>query len=188
MLKALLGGVVALMLLLPTVSSLEACGDRLLALSFGNPFPNTPAEHPAHILHYTKSEKFAQSGPIPVSKLQSILGPMGHTLDTASSPDEFREKLDSGKYTAVLIDPAEAQRLAKMIQSSGSQPAVIPFVFNGTKEERSRVRKEYGVVLKAPVTSISDLRDTIDDAMGNRDRDRKNAQKLAKQAYRVQPK
>jgi hypothetical protein len=136
-----------LLLLFRPLSS-QGCGDKLIVLGRGFRFSALIAERPVAILAFAPEGSDLGT----VLKDPQWLAAMNkgkHRLRLLQSIDDIRPVLSRESYDLVLVDVSEAPRLKQAVQSSSSDPIVVP-VMNGAKRDEVQIaEKEYGVVLKA---------------------------------------
>ncbi len=144
----LTGGLVSALMLVSLISA-GACGDKLLVLGRGVRFQGDAPAQPASILLYIHagSPGSAMVGDL---KFQSALRDAGHKLRAVGTRQELEETLQTGQYDIVLTDVADAPILEQPVQSAPSKPVLLPVVYNGTKAEAATAERHYGCVLKAP--------------------------------------
>src|SRR6266404_1841470 len=156
-------GLVAGVLLL-SISTADACGDKLLRIGRGARFQRSM--HPATVLIYLPSSASAEASTT-AHKLQTFLRKAGHKSNTVHGADRFSEVLGSGQYDVVLAGLADAPSVQKRIEASAAAPVVVPMIFNGTKPEVAAAKKHYRYVVKNPNDGDEYL-DAIEEAMRSR--------------------
>lgn len=156
----------------------SACGDKLLILGLGVRYDVDSAAYPARILLYGNPE--LRSEPFKDAQLQSIVEKAGHRLRSVNTREELVSVLKTGRYDLVLADFADAVDLEQLVQSAPSNPMLLPWVYEPTKEQKTRAEKQYQWVLKAPA-SVGRFLTVIDQTMEKK-------QKLAKALAKGQAK
>ena len=147
---------------------LLACGDKYLVSIRGTRFQRAAARRePAAILIYTNPGSQLLAG-VPVD---ATLEKAGYRPTTVETSGEFEKAINRGGWDLVLASVENAQAASKRLPGD---VAVVPFVFNSTNAEFKQIRKQYKVVLKAPVKSQS-LLEAIDEALAQRPKPRPKA-------------
>lgn len=155
-------------ILLLSLTTADACGDKSLRIGRGARFQRTL--RPAAILVY-----LPQRAPVVAAakapqlhsltpQLQSMLKKVGHNPYAVEDAGQLSEALKSGQYDLVLTDLTVAAGLQKQIESSSSKPVVVPVGYKLTKAEAEAAKKQYQYIVKNP-SSADEYLDAIEDAM-----------------------
>jgi DNA-binding NtrC family response regulator len=147
-----------------------ACGDKLLVLGRGAHFQVETADYPASILFYVNPNG-PGSEKVEFTRLQSIMRQAGHRFRPVKGREELAIALKTTRFDIILADFDDAPRLEEMIQASPSQPILLPWVYQETKEDAQQARltlaaarERYQFALKAPLRGDK-LLSTIDRTM-----------------------
>ena len=144
-------GLVVVLLLIGG-TAVEACGDKLLALSRGVRFQRAyAAARPASILIYLGRNGGTARQP----QLYSTLRQAGHKVRAVEEAAELDQALNSGSYDIVLADPADAPALADRLKTAATKPTVIPVFVKPKKSDLVAAEKQYGYYL--PGNPMQDL-------------------------------
>jgi hypothetical protein len=149
-----------------SVDILLACGDKFLVSSRGTRFQRAAvARDPAAILIYSNpaSELPKVVASLPVD---TTLAKAGYRPTTVTTSEEFENALSRGGWDLVVVAMNDAQAVSQRLRGEVA-PVVLPVAYNATASELNEIRKQYPVVLKAPVKSQSFLL-TIDEALAHR--------------------
>lgn len=145
---------------------LFACGDKLVLLGRGIRFQRMVAtKNPASILVYLNP----RSGIINADReyqLRPLLKLAGHKPRAVATTGELTREIGSGSYDLVLADYSDVTAV-KQILPAKSRPAVIPVMYNPTRDQRAAAEKEYSCLV-APAKRNYDLLKVIDQAMTTR--------------------
>jgi DNA-binding NtrC family response regulator len=142
-------------------SDLLACGDKFLVVGRGIRYERAyAAVHPANILIFTKDHNSGKT-------LQDSLKRAGHKVQAVPDQTKLQSSMNSRKYDLVLIDIADAALLEAKIESSQSNPTVLPIVYKKSGSESTTAVKDYPCILKAAEKNQKVLR-AIDQAMASR--------------------
>jgi hypothetical protein len=156
--------VLTIMVLLLSAWPAGACGDTLLALGRGVRFQVDTADYPASILYYLNPNS-PGSEKVEFTKFQAIMRQAGHRFHIAKGREELAAALKTARFDIVLADFADAPRIEEMIQSSASQPVVLPWVFRQkTKVMLTAATERYHYALEAPF-KVEPFLSTIDRTM-----------------------
>jgi len=147
-----------------------ACGDKLLVLGGRVRFQVDTAEYPASILFYLNPNT-PGSDKVEFTQLQSILRQAGHRFRTVQGREELASALKTARFDLILADFADAPRIEELIQTSLSQPMLLPWVYQQTKADSQKARvtltaakERYQSALKAPF-KVGNFLSTIDRTM-----------------------
>lgn len=138
-------GLVAGMLLL-SLTTADACGDKSLRIGRGVRFQH-PTAHPAAVLIYLPANPPANTA-ARAPQLQKMLKGVGHKARTVQGADMLSAALNSGQYDIVLMDLAEVASLQQQIDALSAKPVVVPVASKGTKAEISAAQKQYRYIVK----------------------------------------
>ena len=157
---------------LQDTSAVQACGDKFLLVGRGVAFHRAyAAAYPASIVVYAQPQRHAANA-IRDPRLQSELKLAGHRVILVENEGALTRALESDRVDLVLTDVADADRTSKEAAASPSMPAVLPVMYEPTKEEAKNIEARYQCRLKS-----SDRADryliAIDDAMKARADQRK---------------
>jgi hypothetical protein len=148
----------------------DACGDKLLVLGQGVRFQVDTADYPSSLLLYI-NPNMPGADKVGDTQLQNITRQAGHRLRTVRSREELAGALKTGRYDIVIVDFADAAGLEELVQTSPSQPVLLPWVYQESKADFSAVRaryqaalKRYQFALKAPL-KVGSFLSTIDRTM-----------------------
>ena len=138
----------SVLLLLFRPSSSQGCGDKLIILGRGFRFSALVAERPVAILAY------APEGSLLASILNdpqwiAAMNKGKHRLRWLQRIDDIRPVLSRESYDLVLVDVSEAPQLKQAVQSTPSDPMVVPVMNGSTRDEVQIAEREYGVVLRS---------------------------------------
>jgi hypothetical protein len=168
----------ATLVLLTSISSvniLPACGDKFLATSRGTRYQLAPAlRKPAAILIYTNPASVVSNALAGVP-MDATLRSVGYRPTTVGTPAEFEKALNRGAWDLILVGLADSGAVSKRVRSNAG---VLPIVINATAAEMKQTKKQYPVVLKAPIKSQTFLA-AIDEALAARTKEQEKARKSA---------
>ena len=156
--------VIALGISLLSLAVADACGDKLLRMGRGVRFQRS--SHPATVLIFLPSTAPAGAS-TKAPQLQAFLKKAGHKPIIVQGADRLSQALSSGQYDVVLAGLAEVAGVQKQIEASGSKPAVVPMIFNGTKADVAAAKQHYRCVVKNPNNGDEYL-DAIEEVMRSR--------------------
>jgi len=156
-----LAPVVSLLLLFVNAWPADGCGDKLLVLGRGVPFPVDVAEYPSSILFYVNPNTRG-SQEITFASFQTIMPQAHHLFKVATGKEQFAYFLKTKRYDIVLADFADAPDIEEVIRESPSRPSLLPWVYQDpeakTKVDTQKVKatlaaatKRYQVALMAPL-------------------------------------
>jgi DNA-binding NtrC family response regulator len=143
-------------LLVISIPTVEACGDKVLRIGRGVRFQRTT--HPTAVLIYIPSNAER------ATQLQSMLQKVGHTTYKVQDVDSLRVALMSQRYDIIFTDLAEAARLEEQVKTSASKPVVVPVVSKETKAQISEAKKQYKCLVTHPHSGDYYL-DAIEEAL-----------------------
>jgi hypothetical protein len=157
---------------LQDASAAQACGDKFLVVGRGVRFQRAyAAVYQASIVVYAQPQRSAAKA-IRDPRLQADLKAAGHHVLVVENEGALAKALESSRVDLVLTDVADADRSSTQAAASSSKPAVLPVMYEPTREEAKEVEARYHCRLKS-----SDHPDrylaTIDDAMKARADQRK---------------
>ena len=150
--------------LLRDTTVVQACGDKFLQVGRGVRFHRAYAAiHPASIVIYATAQRRAATA-IREPRLQTELKLAGHRVLLIEDDAALARALESNRVDLVLTDAADADRTSKQAALSLSKPAVLPVMYEPTREEAKEIEARYQCRLRG-----SDRADrylvAIDDAM-----------------------
>lgn len=149
------------------VTSVDACGDKLLVLGRGVRFQRAyKAPHPANVLvlwrvdpHQPNSGKDAQ--------FRVFLTGVGHRVTMAYSPEETRTALQSQEFDVLVFEFEDEIYVDSSLASVGKRPSALPIIYRPSKEIMTSARQKYRWVIKAPAKP-GQLLAAIDELMDQR--------------------
>jgi hypothetical protein len=142
----------------------EACGDKFLLVGRGPRFHRAYAAiYPASIVIYAHARRNASSA-IRDPRFQTDLKLAGHRVLLAEDETALARALESDHVDFVLTDVVDAEQISKQAATSPSNPAVLPVMYQPTREEAQTIEAKYMCLLKASDRADRYLT-TIDDAM-----------------------
>lgn len=142
----------------------QACGDKFLLLGRGVKFRRAYAAiHPATIVIYAQPQRSAAKA-IRDPRLQNDLKLAGHRVSIVETEAALARALESDRVDLVLTDVADADRTSTQGAASSSKPAVLPVMYEPTKETAREIEARYQCRLKSSDRADRYLA-TIDDAM-----------------------
>lgn len=151
-------------LLLPETKTVQACGDKFLLVGRGVTFHRAYAAiYPASIVIYVQPQRQAAKA-IRDPRLQAELKLAGHRVSLVETDESLARALESGAVDLVLTDVADADRASKQSAASPAKPAVLPVMYEPTKEEAREIEARYQCRLKSSDRADRYLT-TIDDKM-----------------------
>ena len=150
--------------LLQDAATAQACGDKFLLLGRGVKFRRAYAAiYPATIVIYAQSQRPAAQA-IRDPRLQNDLKLAGHRVSIVETDAALAHALQSDRVDLVLTDVADADRAAVQGAASASKPAVLPVMYEPTKERAREIEARYQCRLKTS-DRVDRYLATIDDAM-----------------------
>jgi hypothetical protein len=159
-------------LILPETQPVQACGDKFLLVGRGVTFHRAyAAVYPASIVIYAQPQRNAAKA-IRDPRLQAELKLAGHRVALVESDEALARALEAGGVDLVLTDVADAERTSRRTEVSPARPAVVPVMYEPTKEEAKDVEARYQCRLKSSDRADRYLT-TIDDKMKARADQRK---------------
>jgi hypothetical protein len=151
----------------------QACGDKFLLVGRGVKFRQAYAAiYPASIIVYAQPQQPSTAKAILDPRLHASLKAAGHHVTIAEDERALARLLDSDPVDLVLTDVADADRISKQAAAAPSRPAVLPVMFEPSKEEAKTIEARYSCRLTSsdrPDRYLS----AIDDAMKTRVSQRK---------------
>jgi len=151
----------------------QACGDKFLLVGRGVKFRQAYAAiHPASIVLYAQPASRSAATAILDPRLQASLTAAGHHVTVAGDERALARTLESDPVDLVLTDVADADRIASEAANAPTRPAVLPVMFEPSKEEAKAIEARYNCRLTSadrPDRYLS----AIDDAMKARVSQRK---------------
>ena len=164
---------IALMAVVQGADGVQACGDKFLLVGRGVKFRQAYAAiYPASIILYAQPQQQSVAKAILDPRLQSGLKAAGHRITIAEDERALTHALESDRVDLVLTDVADAERIARQAGTAPTHPAVLPVMFEPSKEEAKAVEARYNCRLTSsdrPDRYLS----AIDDAMKVRVAERK---------------
>jgi hypothetical protein len=149
---------------LPNPDTAQACGDKFLLVGRGVSFHHAYAAiYPASIVVYAQPQRSAAKA-IRDPRFQSDLKLAGHRVLFVENDAALARALESDRVDLILTDVADADRMSKQVATSSSAPAVLPVMYEPTKDEAKEVEARYHCQLKSS-DRIDRYLSTIDDAM-----------------------
>src|SRR5262249_32657716 len=143
--------------------TLLACGDKFLVSSRGTRYQlGPPLYKPAAILIYTNpASDFAKAlVGVPV---EATLRGVGYRPTTVATSAELDKAL-SRDWDLILVGLSDAETVSKRVKRNTS---ILPVVVNAAVAEMKQTKKQYSVVLKAPIKSHT-LLAAVDQALASR--------------------
>lgn len=163
---------VAIAALQTGADSLQACGDKFVLVGRGAKFRQAYAAlYPASIVVFAQPLR-GSSKAIRDPKLHADLKLAGHHVAVAEDEKALARTLESERVDVVLTDAADADRVAANVGTAPGKPAVLPVMFEPSKEEAKAIESRYQVRLTNSDRSLKYL-SAIDDAMKARAQERK---------------
>jgi hypothetical protein len=107
----------------------------------------------------------------PGAVIDATLQKAGYRPTVVTTANDFERALGVGGWDLVLVSSSNASRVRDRLPK---EVAVVPFVANAKSAELKQTRKEYRVVLKAPVKSQA-LLEAIDEALALRPKPQRKA-------------
>ena len=124
-------------------SAAQACGDKFVLVGRGVEFHRAyAAVYPASIVIYAKPQGHAAKA-ISDPQLQKDLKLSGHRVLLVENDAQLVRALESDHPDLILTDVADAERLSKQAAGAPSKPAVLPVMYQPTKEEAAAIEKGY---------------------------------------------
>jgi hypothetical protein len=142
----------------------QACGDKFLLLGRGVKFRRAYAAiYPATIVIFAQPQRHAAKA-IRDPRLQNDLKLAGHRVSVVETEAALTRALEADRVDLVLTDVADADKTAVQGAASPSRPAVLPVMYEPTKETAREIESRYQCRLKTSDRADRYLA-TIDDAM-----------------------
>ena len=149
---------------LVAVETAQACGDKFLLLGRGVKYHRAYAAiYPASIVIYAVPQRNASKA-IRDPRLQNELKLAGHRVSVVDTEAALMRALSSERVDLVLTDVADADPASKQAAVSASKPAVLPVMYEPTREQAKAIEARYQCRLKSSDRADRYL-STIDDAM-----------------------
>jgi hypothetical protein len=150
--------------LLQNADTAQACGDKFLLVGRGVSFHHAYAAiYPASIVVYAQPQRGAGKA-IRDPRFQSDLKLAGHRVLFVENDGALARTLESDRIDLILTDVDDADRMSKQVATSPSAPAVLPVMYEPTKDEARAIEARYHCQLKSS-DRIDRYLSTIDDAM-----------------------
>lgn len=157
---------------LQDTNGVQACGDKFLVVGRGVRFQRAYAAiYPASIVVYAQSQR-SPAKAIRDPRLQADLKAAGHRVLLVESDAALLKALESDRVDLVLTDVADADRTSTQAAASPSRPAVLPVMYEPTREEAKEIEARYQCRLKSS-DRVDRYLAAIDDAMKARADQRK---------------
>ncbi len=151
-------------ILLQDTRTVQGCGDKFLLVSRGVPRQRAyAAVYPASIVVYAQPQRSAAKA-IRDPRLQADLKQAGHRVLLVENAEALARALQSERVDLVLTDLADADRVSAEAAASSSKPAVLPVMFEPTKEQAKQIEARYQCRLTSSDRAHRYL-SAIDDAM-----------------------
>jgi ABC-type amino acid transport substrate-binding protein len=149
---------------LQNADTAQACGDKFLLVGRGVSFHRAYAAiYPASIVVYAQRQGSAAKA-IRDPRLQAELKQAGHRVQLVENDAALGRALESDRVDLVLTDVADADRMSKQAAAAPSAPAVLPVMYEPTKDEAKDIEARYHCRLKSS-DRVDRYLSTIDDAM-----------------------
>ena len=150
--------------LVQNADTVQACGDKFLLVGRGVSFHRAYAAiHPASIVVYAQPQGNVAKA-IGDPRLQAELKQAGHRVLVVETDAALTKTLESDRVDLVLTDVADANRMSKQAAAAPSAPAVLPVMYQPTKDEAKDVEARYHCRLQGS-DRVDRYLSTIDDAM-----------------------
>jgi len=160
-------GVLALLvsvLGLQQTHAVEACGDKFLLVGRSARFRQAYAAiYPAAIVLFAQPQHGAGKG-IRDARLQADLKAAGHRVSVVEDERALTRMLSSEGVDSILTDAADADRISMEAGNAPLKPAVLPVMFEPTKDQAKAIEARYHCRLTASDRSDRYL-SAIDDVM-----------------------
>jgi hypothetical protein len=158
-------GVVVTLILL-TVASAFACGDKLLLLGWGISFGQIHrTEHPASILIYMNGSSELPAADKDVH-LQTVLKLAGHKLKSIEGRTEFQRALGSGTYDVVVVGLSDATILKSEVETAPGTPLLLPLLYKPNNDQLAAAHEQFSCAFKAEKNNK--ILGILDEAMKNK--------------------
>ncbi len=132
-----------------SVSNADACGDKSLSAGGIRMQRAAAARYPASILLYAPSSS-RLPGATRELKLQEKLREVGHRYTEVATWPELQAAVATGQFNIILADVADLSELQRQFTSVTPRIAIISVAYKLTKAESEDVKKQRGLVIKAP--------------------------------------
>ena len=145
------------------VSNADACGDKSLSAGGVRMQRAAAARFPASILLYAPSSS-RLPGATRELKLQEKLREVGHTYREVATWPELQAAVATGQFNIILADMADLPELRRHVAPVTSRIAIIPVAYKLTKAESEEIKKQRGLVIKAPGSAahyLTTIRDAV---------------------------
>lgn len=154
----------AVALLSQARTPIQACGDKFLVVGRGVRFQRAYAAiYPASIVVYAQPQRNAAKA-IRDPRLQADLKAAGHRVVLVENDGALTKALESDRVDLVLTDVADADRTLTQADASPSRPAVLPVMYEPTREEARQIEARYQCRLKSS-DRVERYLSAIDDKM-----------------------
>jgi len=151
-------------ILLQDMRPVQACGDKFLLVGRGVPHQRAyAAVYPASIIVYAQPQRRAAKA-IRDPRFQADLQQAGHRVLLVEDTETLVRTLQSERVDLVLTDLADADRVSTNAAAVPSKPAVLPVMFEPTKEQVKEIEARYQCRLTSSDRAYRYLA-AIDDAM-----------------------
>lgn len=160
-----------------TPASLDACGDKYLSLGRGTRYERSPVARQSSAILIYSNPSSELSKTLTKLSVEAALLKAGYKPTTVTAAD-LKRTLNGHSWDLILVDSADLNAVTPELTSADA-PHVVPVLFSPTKNDVKQTLKQYGAVLAAPTRSRTFV-DALDDAMFDRESDRKAAAKKAR--------
>ena len=139
----------AVFVVLLSLGSALACGDKLLSLGRGVSFARIyKAEKPASILIYMNPGSDLPAADKDV-QLQAVLRIAGHRPKSVENRIEFDQALTSGNYQAVIVGISDAGAVRSEVDAAPGRPILFPLLYKPKKELFAAAKQQFSCAVKA---------------------------------------
>jgi len=156
---------------------LDACGDKYLSLGRGTRYERSPVARQASAILIYSNPASELSKTIAKLSVEAALLKAGYKPKMVTAADLART-IHGQSWDLILVDNADLNAVTPQLTTAGA-PHVVPVLFKPTKTEVKQTLNTYGAVLASPTKSRTFV-DAIDDAMFDRESERKAAAKKAR--------
>jgi hypothetical protein len=148
---------VILLVVIQESATLQACGEKLLALGRLVRFQARHTPRPASVLLYVPESSAGR--PLVDPNLESALKEAGHAVRAATTSADLETALRSGGYDVVLANITDASALERAQALAAVNAVVLPAVYlvapaaqakEQARADRNTASKAFGVVVEVP--------------------------------------
>jgi hypothetical protein len=157
-----------------TPVSLDACGDKYLSLGRGTRYERSPVARQTSAILIYASPSSELSKLLTKLSVDAALQKAGYKATTVTAAD-LTQTLLVKPWDVILVDGSDLNAVAPQLTRKDA-PKIVPVLFKPTKSNVKQTMQQYGAVLAEPTKSRTFI-DALDDAMWDREAERKAAAK-----------